>query len=282
MTKITVSDKHWQMKRPHVINKIILIITIFMLNFSCNPQMDIFASDAPDKQILEVELQDGLLTVDAQNVKLESVLYAIGENAGFDVVINGMLDSQPSSWSFDSLPPIEIIRSMVDEYNIAMHYDFQDDKTSSENDDTLWIFGNFASSNVEDTESVESNSRTHSLSMVLQQDDDPSARLQAINELSTIGGAEASEALTNGLGDSDPAIRIEVIRSLGSVGADKAIPTLAQVLYSDPDSDVRLAAVQTIAEQNSEVAKLILKVAIEDKDETVREVAKEALNRLEP
>ncbi len=281
MTKITDSDKQWQTRRPHIINKIILIITIFMLNFSCNPLMDSFASDTPDKQILEVELQDGLLTVDAQNVKLEKVLDAIGENAGFDVVINGMLDSQPSSWSFDSLPPIEIIRSMVDEYNIAMHYDFHDDKTSSENYGTLWIFGNFTS-NFEDTESVENYSRTHSLSMVLQQDDDPSARLQAINELSTIGGAEASEALAKGLGDSDPSIRIEVVRSLGSVGAENAIPTLAQVLYSDPDSDVRLAAVQTIAEQDSEVAKIFLKVAIEDKDETVREVAKEALNRLEP
>jgi hypothetical protein len=254
---------------------------------------------------LDIIVQDGILTVNARNRTLEEVLYAIGEKVGFEVNINGKLDSQTSTWSIDNIPLSKAIRSLVGRHNIVMNYDSPEGEESGKRVSKLWVFGHTEvtantihfqgetrqegmgapdqfdqttqSNQEQEYEDTDEQSYIKHLSKILKDDDDSSLRLQAVDALREIGGAQASEALAMGLNDSDPAVRIEVINSLGYIGADNVVPITGQVLFGDADPDVRLAAVQVIAEQDSEVSKVFLKVALEDKSNKVREMAKSIL-----
>ena len=84
------------------------------------------------------------------------------------------------------------------------------------------------------------------MARTLIQDADASVRGQAAAVLEDIAGEEAIRALEAGLGDPNPAVRIKVIGSLEALQAEEAIPTLGQVLFSDPSPQVRLAAVAAI------------------------------------
>ena len=261
------------------------------------------------EDVLNVNFQDGLLTVNAQNRTLEQVLYAIGEKAGIEVNINGKLSSQPSTWSIVNIPLSEAIKRLVGRHNMVMNYGSLDDEKPGRRINKLWVFGytkvtansnNFQreidrekntdapaqidqtiqSNQEQENEDKEVQSNIKRLSKTLEifeEGEDSAMRLQAVDALKVIGGVQAGEVLTRGLRDSDPAVRIEVINSLGCIGADNVVPIAGQILYSDTDPDVRLAAVRILVEQDSEVSKVFLKVALEDRNNKVREMAKSVL-----
>ncbi len=252
---------------------------------------------------LDVNFQNGLLTVKVRNRTLEEVLYAIGEKANIEVNINGELSSKLSTWSIDNLPLSKGIRSLVSRHNIVMNYDSPEGEESGRRVSKLWVFGHtevtansnhfqvevdhkenigvqgqFDQANQEQgSEDTDEQSYIKHLSKILKEEDDPSLRLQAVEALREIGGVRASEALAGGLNDSKPAVRIEVINSLGYIEADSIVPITGQVLYSDTDPEVRLAAVEILAEQDSEVSVVFLRVALEDKNKKVREMARSAI-----
>ncbi len=255
---------------------------------------------------LDVNFQNGLLTVKARNRTLEEVLYAIGEKADIEVNINGELSSKSSTWAVDNLPLSKAIKNLVGRHNIVMNYDSPESEESVRRVSKLWVFGHtevtansthfqvavsqeenidtqdqfdqaIPSNQEQGSEDTDEQSYIKHLSKILKEEDDPSLRLQAVEALREIGGVQASEALAGGLNDSNPSVRIKVINSLGYLEADSIVPITGQVLYSDSDPEVRLAAVEILAEQDSEVSVVFLRVALEDKNKKVREMARSAI-----
>ncbi len=236
--------------------KIYILTIIFGFVFYYNVPLNGHVAAEHEQKALTVELHGDLLTVDARNTTLEQVLYAIGEKARLEVIINGKLSPKPSSWSIVNKPLIDSIRSLAGSHNVAMRYgDRLTGKVAK-----LWIFGN--------------QDEIQYLSEMVKQDNYPLiTRLKAVNDLKKIGSKQASKVLSKCLGDRDPSLRIEAIKSINDIGADHAIPIIGRVLFSDPDPEVRMSALQLIAEQDSEASRAFLKVALEDKDKNVRQAA---------
>jgi HEAT repeat protein len=74
-----------------------------------------------------------------------------------------------------------------------------------------------------------------------------SHRVRAALALGACGDARAAAALGDALGDEIAAVRIAALRALGALGPDKALATALRSALSDPDPQVRIAAVRTTA-----------------------------------
>jgi hypothetical protein len=108
---------------------------------------------------------------------------------------------------------------------------------------------------------------------------DRSSREQAITELQRIGSDAAVAAIAIAFGDNDAQLRRHAVESLGGIDNDNAVPLLGQALLGDKDPSVRLSAVRSFANQNSEVSRAFLNTALTDKDKQVRTLARRALGK---
>ena len=106
---------------------------------------------------------------------------------------------------------------------------------------------------------------------------DRSTREQAITELKRIGSDDAVVAIATVLGDDDAQLRRHAVESLDNMDNDRAVPLLGQALIGDKDPSVRLEAVRFFASQRNEVSRGFLNTALKDRDQRVRELAKQAL-----
>ncbi len=113
----------------------------------------------------------------------------------------------------------------------------------------------------------------------LQHDPSPTVRARAVTMLERIGGEVAATGLETGLGDDIPSVRMKVVQALGNVQDERVSLWLGQMLMGDPSADVRLMAVQAIAQQGGDTARLFLEAAAEDSSSVVSEAT---LGLLEP
>lgn len=263
---------------------------------------------APVSPTIEVTFHHGLLTVKAQNATLTEVLRAVGDVVGIKTFIYGEIDASTTTWSLVDVPLFEAIRFLVGDHNMAMVYHGSSGQGVTKEASKLWVYGKPSARSytppalpidspprdvakraqtvpatrlqaMQNSAESEDESETASLARTLIQDTDTSVRSQAAAVLADIAGEEAIKALEAGLGDPNPAVRIKVIGSLEALQAEQAIPTLGQVLFSDPSPQVRLAAVAAIARQQSEAVPAFLEAAAKDKDRAVRTAALSALAR---
>ncbi len=107
----------------------------------------------------------------------------------------------------------------------------------------------------------------------LQHDPDPSVRARAVTALEQIGGEVAATGLETGLGDGYPSVRMKVVQALGNVHDERVPLWLGQTLFGDSSVDVRLNAVQAMAQQGGDTARLFLEAAAEDSSSVVSEAA---------
>jgi HEAT repeat protein len=84
-------------------------------------------------------------------------------------------------------------------------------------------------------------------------------------------------AIATVLGDNDVLLRRHAVESLGRTDNDNAVQLLGQALLGDRDPSVRLCAVHSFANQNSEVARAFLNTALQDKDAQEQALARQAL-----
>ncbi len=104
-----------------------------------------------------------------------------------------------------------------------------------------------------------------------------SVRSEAAMALSNIGGEAAVKALELGLGDDNPDVRFQVVDALSGIDGRRTALLLGQVLFSEPDVEIRMTAVLRLGEEHSEAARSFLEAAAEDPDDWVRETANSIL-----
>lgn len=117
------------------------------------------------------------------------------------------------------------------------------------------------------------------LERILQDDPDPAIRRLAIGALSGLDDPSASEAIASALSDEDRAVRVQAVRALRNLLDDGVAPYLAQVIRADDEVAVRMMAVQMAADLSEGAGEEVLRRALDDPDEEVREIASEALGR---
>jgi len=113
------------------------------------------------------------------------------------------------------------------------------------------------------------------LQQVLLTEKTPHVFETAMEALRAIGGDEAVAVVTTGLGETDPTQRRMTIEALGRVGTS-AIPLLGEVLFNDPNTALRLFAVQQLSAIGTPAALSLLHRAQSDDDPDVVRAAREA------
>ncbi len=115
------------------------------------------------------------------------------------------------------------------------------------------------------------------LGRFLALDDDPAIRNEAALALGDIGNEAASQALVLGLGDRNPDVRFQIVEAMGGVAGQSTTLVLGQILFSEPDPEVRISAIAGLGRWRSEAARAFLEAATEDQDLDARRIANDIL-----
>ena len=103
-------------------------------------------------------------------------------------------------------------------------------------------------------------------------------RVHAVCILAEIGGEGSLRTLGDVLlNDPDPLVRHEAAFSLGQIGLSEGNGDLAKAVLTDPDPIVRHESAAALGSIGSPEAEGVLRVAMKDKDEMVRNSASASL-----
>ena len=114
----------------------------------------------------------------------------------------------------------------------------------------------------------------------LASDPSPLYRAQVVRTLAALATPTAAEGLRLALQDKDSQVRIEACKAWTRRGGEEAVSTLAQVLKTDSDLDVRLAATHQLAEFRDPAAVSALGVALDDTDPAMQYRAMRSLKTI--
>lgn len=103
-------------------------------------------------------------------------------------------------------------------------------------------------------------------SQILQQNPDPERLQLAIVSLARIGSDAALSAMAIALGNKEAAVRQFVVGNLGLMDSNLSTQLLGQVLFSDPDPQIRLQALEQLAQQDNEVSQAFVATAAQKQE----------------
>jgi HEAT repeat protein len=113
----------------------------------------------------------------------------------------------------------------------------------------------------------------HDLTKALPKELDPMIRAEIITTLAHYPHPETDRVLQAAIRDSDVDVRITACRAWAIRGGPEATKTLATMLSSDADKDVRLAAAKSLGQSKDAAAVAALGGALDDPDPAMQYVA---------
>ena len=265
------------------------------------------AESAP-AAIIQVTVEDGLLSAELRDAPLVDALRAVGEQAGFEVVVRGeagvlvtqslagvpveegvrRLLEDAGSWSLVHAPAGDGAAPRLAEVRLyggdrrpgaawaaAEVADggkpAQADREVSEPDDPL----------IRLQEIAREPTAAHlpELRAALDAEDTAGRRLAAI-ALGRAGGEGARQALAGALADADDVVRLRAVQALGRMRSAEASLAIRAVLLDDPAAEVRRFAVSVLARRPDPSALDALHAAKFDPDAGVRRAIGHALRRV--
>ena len=105
-------------------------------------------------------------------------------------------------------------------------------------------------------------------------------RLHGINLLGKLNCPLAVQTLRDASNDNNPDIRIAAVKSWQAMPSETAIPQLQNIIGSDTNVDVRLAATRALGDFNGQQAISAASLALDDKDPALQLRAIESLQRI--
>jgi hypothetical protein len=118
------------------------------------------------------------------------------------------------------------------------------------------------------------------LAEVLYRDHVLLLRIHSVKLLGQLDCPAAVKALVDASQDHTSDIRIEAIKAWGNLPPDTAIPHLQQMIGSDTDIDVRLAATRTLGNFSGQKAVSAIALALDDRNPALQLRAAESLGRV--
>ncbi len=252
-----------------------------------------------------VEFHDGRLSASVKNISIVAMMRLVGAEANFDVVAYGYLGGQTSSWSFSDLLLSEAIRKLLRDTNSIIAYGPGRDADAEPVISRIYLLGSGSTAAnpirietiepgldvqlrldqaqagslqdrlaaIDRSEGLVDEITLENLAFALRHDPDPEVRIRAVSALENIGGATAVTALEAGMGDLDATVRKKVIQAFGKINDERIPLWLGQVLMGDPEPEVRLAAIQAVAQKDGDIARIFLKAATGDSSSLVSDAA---------
>ena len=286
----------------------LLLILFLLIPFNlCADDSDQSETDGPaDINVMSVEKG---YTMMASRTKLSDLLFALGEVAGFKLKVFDPMSSVKKTWSYEAMPLDQIIANLLRDYSTVMLYE-ETKNNEQKKLKELWIIENretdviesqsmanvsielkiasaesqvFVSeqqseiTHIENLQGLTSDDVIESLKKTLLTDKNPLVRKRAVKALGDIGGTRVLDALESGLGDRSGEVRAELANSFAGIKHQRSMLALGQILLGSSEVKVRQQAIRALSRQINPAAQSFVQVALQDKNEAVRTVAKETL-----
>jgi HEAT repeat protein len=126
-------------------------------------------------------------------------------------------------------------------------------------------------------DSPEQREITDQLARQMQVEPDPLVRQAVIRAIAEFRTPIAQQVLEAGLADDDEAVRVACCQELGRRGEEASVAVLANVIRSEKNIDVRLAAAEALGKFKSPEAVQALIVALEDRDPAMQYVGVQSM-----
>jgi hypothetical protein len=222
---------------------------------------------------INVQFEQGLLTLAVEQASLLSLLQGIGEQAGFKVLIIPGFEPDPVTVSFEHTELNTAITRLTANVSSIIFYSDLAGSDAPRTPTRVWLLGpgddntEMAESNGEDAsrqeqsltdlDQLDSNTRSKAvlklagtagvndessinktpvwvrLAAILASDRDALVRARAAISIGVLQDEEAVYALESALGDVHSSVRAQAINSLGLIGGERAAQILGQLLLGD-------------------------------------------------
>ena len=129
--------------------------------------------------------------------------------------------------------------------------------------------------------SFSSDERVHEAIEAAYDDDDQQMRTSAVFAMGRSNDQAWSEIVLEELASRDPAMRYEAAYAAGELMLVDALPQLFDMVSTDVDAEVRQSAVWALGQIGGNEARRVLERILESGDESLQEVAEDALAELD-
>lgn len=253
----------------------------------------------------QIDFDDGLLSVTAEDVSLIELMREIAALADFEVSGYGNLSGYVGSWTFTDMPLTKAIVKLLRDTNSIITYRSGNNAEAEVEISRIYLLGSSSETAspirietvetgldgqlrldqavegevesrlaaIDRTEGLTDAITLQDLAFALKHDPDPGVRIRAISALEGIGGEAAVTALETGIGDQDAAVRKQLMQTFANLDDERIPLWLGQVLMSDPEEEVRLEAVKAVGRKDGDIARSFLEAATVDNSSMVSEEA---------
>ncbi len=118
------------------------------------------------------------------------------------------------------------------------------------------------------------------LAQALPNETDPLVRCEMVRAVGAHACPVAAECLRQAMQDSNPDVRVACCDAWGQHGGQEAISVLGNVVRTDEDFDVRMAAVKALGQTGESGSLLALAPALEDDDPAMQVTAVESMRKV--
>jgi len=276
-----------------------LLLAAFVLSLAIPGELSASENQPADNTDIRIELNDGLLSAEIDDVPLPRVLAEIGKLAGFKVVQVGDFDDYPRINSkFEMLPLQVAVERLVANTNRIFFFSQSEGAESQRVLSQLWLLGP-GEAGAEITQKTEvvgglqhedplirsqaalrlvqqqgGEATLEKLTILLQTDQDPLVRSRVAIALGALGDERAVSELESATLDPHFSVRTQSMTALGQIGGERATRVLGGILLNDTVEPVeRVVAAQALWKQDSEIAQGYLEAGSSDSNEQVREAS---------
>ncbi len=212
-------------------------------------------------------VRDGLVSVEAREASLASVLEAIAERADFELSIKGNIE-RVVTWSFKDVPVdqavltilrhvssvvtyspdgravvyVHVLRSGGESYGAAAQVNYAFPTKPIPRTSIDWLEREDRVRAVQDLIREPDATAIEDLTRLVSEDEDPTIRSMAVIGLSGARDYEAKEALIAALSDDDSFVRSQAVQVLGRIWGEDAVEPLNKAALEHPDPAMRREA----------------------------------------
>lgn len=240
-------------------------LCFFLLFFLFSSQM--LAEAAP----LEVKWKGCLLSVKAEGVPLSIIIREISSQTGLRVSGSEQLE-KPVTIHFSNLTLHEGLKKLL----AYLNYTLLLEKSTPDGDllPTLLLVVGSTGNGIMSIDIISSEEDNY-LQIL-----DRNTRLLRIMELLRTTPDQAVEVLRDATVDNDIDIRHLAFQQLSQMTSDKGLPAI-KVRLDHPDPEIRMMAIEAMASKGEEYALEVALSALNDSEESVRNMAEGILHELE-
>jgi len=266
------------------------------------------AAESAPARIIQVAVEDGLLSAELRDAPLVDALRAVGEQAGFEVVIRGEAGILVTE-SFARVPVEDGVRRLLENAGPwSLVHAREGGGAAPKLAEVRLYAGKGQPGAARAATDVAAGGEQTPAGHEVSEPDDPLTRLREIARrpaaahlgelraaldaadaaerrvaaiaLGRAGGEGARAALAGALADADDVVRLRTVQALGRMRSAGATRAIRAALLDDPAAEVRRFAVSVLARRPDPSALAALHAAKFDPDAGVRRAIGHALRRV--